>query len=165
MKRINKRPFNAGVIERRIDVESIYNQMRQTIATRNELQKRHDELWKVIKKYDCDKSRLMDQIDNKIGACTHKLNGLIGNLCQYRKTHKAMTLAYRYLGGEIERINKIIHSKIKTINEVERGRCCLISSKGVTHTDTTALRNYVKTKQEQVARLQKWKQVVQKYAA
>jgi hypothetical protein len=107
----------------------------------------------------------MSRISAEIGECTHKLNGLINNLCQYRKTHKAMNLADRYLQGEISRINKIIQHQENTANKVDRGVCCLINDSGVTHTNTSGLRSYIKTKKEQVAKLQQWKQVVQKYAA
>jgi len=163
MKNTNKKPFTAGVVAKKIDVESIYKQMQQALTKRNNLQDKHDELWKVIKRNHCDRSGQMATITKGIGQCTHKLNGLMNNLCQYRKTHKAMNLANRYLQGEISRINKIIQHQENTVNKVDRGWCCLINDSGVSHTDTSGLRRYIKTKKEQVAKLQKWKQVVQKY--
>lgn len=165
MKKLNKKPFNAGVVAKKINVESIYNQMRQLIARRNSLQEKQQNLWKVIGRNHCDRREEMAKITNEIGQCTHKLNGLINKLCQYRKTHKAMKLACQYLNGEITRINKIINHQANTVNQVERGRWGLIDSSGRSHTDTTSLRNYIKIKKEQVAKLQQWKQVVQKYAA
>ena len=111
MKKTNQKPF-ARVIAKKIDVESIYKQMQQVLAQRKALQEKQDELWKVIKRNHCNRSSQMDSITNGIGKCTHKLNGLISNLCQYRKTHKAMGLANRYLQGEIGRINKIIQHQL-----------------------------------------------------
>lgn len=164
MKKTNQKPF-ARVIAKKIDVESIYKQMQQVLAQRKALQEKQDELWKVIKRNHCNRSSQMDSITNGIGKCTHKLNGLISNLCQYRKTHKAMGLANRYLQGEIGRINKIIQHQQNAVNKVERGWSVLVRDTGVTHTDTSQLRRYIKLKQEQVAKLQKWQQVVQRYAA
>lgn len=163
MKNTKRKPFNAGVVAKRIDVESIYKQMQQVLAKRNSLQEKQDELWKVIKRNHCNRSSQMSFISKEIGKCTHELNGLISQLCQYRKTHKAMNLADRYLQGEISRINKIIQSQTNTVNSVERGWSTLISASGVTDTDTSSLRRYIKLKQEQVAKLQKWKQVVERY--
>ena len=76
-----------------------------------------------------------------------------------------MNLADRYLQGEISRINQIIQHQERTIHKVERGWTALINDSGVTHTDTSGLRQYIRQKQEQVAKLQKWRQVVQRYTA
>ncbi len=165
MNKTNRKPFNAGVVGKRIDIESIYRQMQHELAKRKDLQEKQDALWKIIKRNHCNRSAQMDDISRGIGKCTHRLNELISDLCQYKKNHKAMNLAYRYLTGEIERINKIIQHQTNTIYEVDRGYSTLVNDSGYTHTDTSNLRRYVNLKREQVAKLQKWKEVVSRYIA
>ena len=164
MKNQRKKTQNQnGMRGKRIDINSIYLQMKASIVERAVLQKEMDILWDRIKRYNCDRSTQMKEITEKIGKCTHKLNQLINELCQYRKTHRAMNLAHDYIVKEITRINKIVNSKKQLIAGVNRGSACLISSNGVTHTNTLSLENYVKQKTAQIASLEKWKRSVERY--
>lgn len=74
-----------------------------------------------------------------------------------------MKLANDYLSNEIRRINKIINYQNDLVSQVKRGYTNLISSKGYTHSDTKNLENYVILKQNQVAKLKKWKEHVSRY--
>lgn len=147
----------------KIDIASIYNQMRKELSERAQLQKEQDSLWSIIKRYNCNRSAQMSQITKKIGNSTHRLNQLINELCKYKKTHKAMNMAHDYIIREIERINKIINSKNKLIRDVNAGYSCLITSTGVTHTNTSDLENYIRLKREQVKKLENWKRSVERY--
>ena len=139
--------------------------MKEELGQRARVQLKQDELWKKILRYHCDRHSEMEAISQKIGKHTHNLNQLIGQLTQYKKTHKAMNLAYSYLSSEIARIDKIVDSTNRTIRSVNAGRCVLTNSRGVTHTDTRGLENYVRLKTAQRDKLKKWKDHVQKYAA
>ena len=161
--KIKKTQRKTGMNVMKIDIESIYHQMQSVITERERLQEEHDNLWIVIKRYHCDRSSQMNKITKKIGNCTYKLNKLISELCQFKKTHKAMNLAHSYLGREITRNLRIIESTKRLVSGVNAGRSCLISSSGVTDTDTYSLENYIKHKKEQVQRLEKWKRAVEKY--
>ena len=164
MKNINKKQnYKKGITTRTIDINGIYNNMKSVLSKRAYYQQQQKELWVVIKRYGSDKSREMDVIDEHIGKCSYDMNKLIGELCQYKKTHKAMNLAYDYLDREINRIKKIISSKNELIYEVRIGYTNLISSRGVTHSDPTNLINYVAKKEGQLRRLENWRNVVSKY--
>ena len=146
-----------------ININSIYYGMKEAIERRIRLQKKQDELWRTIKRTNSNHSAEMGNITKKIGEETHQINGYISSLCQYKKTHSAMKLANDYLSNEIRRINKIIDSNSNLVSRVKRGYTNLISSKGYTHSDTKNLENYVILKQNQVAKLKKWKEHVSRY--
>ena len=74
-----------------------------------------------------------------------------------------MNLAYDYWEKEIERLDKIIDSSKKMVADVEGGRSNLISSAGITHTNTSNVKNYIKLKQNQKSKLIHWQQYVVKY--
>lgn len=152
-----------GFTTRTININEIYSDMKETLANRVYYQSKQDDLWKTIKRYHVNKSREMDEIDDHIGNCTHKMNQLIGELCKYKKTHKAMNLAYDYLEKEIDRIQRIIDSKNRIIHDVRMGRMGLISSSGVSHTDPSNLINYVAKKNGQLMKLINWRDYVLKY--
>ena len=148
-----------------VNIESIYRQMKDTLAKRAALQKRQDDLWVVIKKHHCNKRSEISTITKRIGQTTHRLNGLIGQLCIHKKTHKAMNLACLFLNSEIERATQIIHKQEENVRLTETGKRVLISSDGKITTSTRDLRKYIAEKKNQVSRLQKWKSHVQKYMA
>ena len=147
----------------RINIDGLYNQLKNALDQRVKYQGEHDKIWSYIKRTNNNGTQKLDVVDKKIGACTHKINQLIAQLCKYKKTHKAMKLANDYLSKEINRIEKIINSNSTLINNVDRGRNTLISSSGVEHTNTTNLKKYVKLKKEQKAKLVQWKQYVSQY--
>ena len=155
--------FKLGVRVKKIDIGAIYLQMKSVLAERAKLQKEQDELWSFIKRHKCNRSSQMAKITKSIGNSTHKLNKLINELCQYKKTHKAMNLAHDYIVSEINRINKIINYQVKLIRNVNAGYTSLIDSKGETSTDARSLESYVKMKREQVGKLEKWKRSVERY--
>ena len=150
---------------KRIDINSIERQLTAALTERARLQKRQDDLWAEIDRHKCDRSASMHRINQGIGANTHKLNKLIDELCQYKKTHRAMNMAYNYLAKEIQRIERIIASNERAIRDVNAGRKYLINSTGRVHYDTTSLEKYVKLKKEQANKLRKWKSAVGRYVA
>ena len=159
----NRKQSRSGVIAKKIDVDSIYNQMIRALDERRRLQEEQKALWRVIKSNHCNKSSQMNAIDAKIGYSTHKLNKLISELCNYKKTHRAMNLAHDYITKELNRINKIINSKIELVRDVNAGRACLISSTGRTHTSTISQENYIRIKREQARKLENWKKAIERY--
>lgn len=166
MKKIKKNNMNRNFTNNhimRIDIDSIYRKLRVAIENRMEYQRRQDELWNKIRRTHGDYSVQMDKIAKKIGQETHNINLQIAELCKYRKTHKAMNMADSYLSSEISRISKIVSSTERKISDVNRGYYGLISSRGVSHTNTYALEQYVAMKRDQMAKLKKWKQHVSQY--
>lgn len=160
--RNNNRNYN-GFTTRTININGIYSDMKETLSKRAYFQQQQDNLWATIKRYHVDRSRQMDEIDEHIGKYTHEMNKLIGELCKYKKTHKAMNLAYDYLDKEIIRIQRIIDSQNKLIYDVRMGRRGLINSNGVSHRDPSGLINYVAQKEIQMAKLKNWKSYVARY--
>ena len=159
----NTKQINKGLGNGRIDVDRIYKQMQEAICHRNALQRQMDNLWDVIKKHHCNREAEMDKVTNGIGNATHRINGLINELCRYNKTHRAMNLAYEFISNEIARSTKIISSKERSIWRTEAGLQCLIRDTGVETTDTSNLRKYVAKKKAQVQKLQTWKEHAQRY--
>lgn len=165
MKKIqkqNKARNYGGQYAQRIDINVIHNQLQQALSERNKAQAQHDNAWDMIKNGYNGRSRL-NEADRLIGNNTHKLNQLIGQLSKYRKTHRAMNLANKYLNIEIERNRRIIQSQRRLIKDVNAGYKSLIDSKGITHTDPTSLINYVARKENQLKRLQKWQDTIKLY--
>jgi hypothetical protein len=162
-KKVTTKKGASGNTWQRIDVDAIYSKMRDAISRRVEYQRQQDAVWARIERTHCNGTRELDEIDRKIGAETHKINCLISELCQYRKTHRAMNLAYTYICKEIERARRTAESNANTVRRVNAGRSVLISSTGTKHTNTTHLAKYVQQKYAQVARLEKWKQYVARY--
>ena len=163
MKKTNKKQTNKGLGNAKVDVEKIYKQMQEAIRQRNALQKQMYNLWDVIKSHHCNREAQMTKVTRDIGNMTHRLNGLINELCRYNKTHRAMNLAYEFINSEITRTTKIISSRERSIWRTEAGLQCLIRDTGVTTTDTSELRDYVAKKKAQVQKLQTWKEHVQRY--
>ncbi len=165
MKKQKRKNSMIHVRALKIDIDSVYNDIKDAINNRTLLQKQQDELWRKIKIHHYNRSGEMRALNAKIGQQTHQINGCIARLCQYKKTHKAMNLACTYLEKEINRINKIIRYQENNIHRVNTGKIALISSEGITHTDTTVLKKYVTIKKEQRDKLTKWLQIVNKYKA
>ena len=147
----------------RINIDGLYNQLKNAIDQRINYQRKQKELWKYIHRTKQNCSIEMDKISNGIGKSTNEINHVISQLCKYKKTHKAMKLANDYLSKEIDRIEKIIEDRNQIIDDVECGYTYLRRSDGVKTTDTTSQRNYVKLKKEQKERLVKWKQYISRY--
>ena len=155
---------NGGAVTtKRIDVNALYVQLKSVLAKRANLQEAYDREWEIVKSRKLDRHAQLDKIDSAIGAQTHKVNLLINDLCQYRKTHKAMNLAYSYVSREITRIERIVSHWQNVIREVNQGRSYLINSHGVSHTDTTHLENYVAKKRQQLSKLRGWLSFLARY--
>ena len=165
MKNKSKKQTRTGLGCKVIDIESTYKKMKETLQKRYDLQRRYHELWSVIKRNHCNRNSEMERLSDGIGETTHRLNGLISELCHYKKTHKAMNLAYQFINQEIDRATKIIGSNEGKIRDTEAGRCSLITAEGIVTTDTRSLRQYVNGKRAQVQKLQAWKNHVKKYMA
>lgn len=165
MKNKTKRQTRTGLGCRVIDIESTYRQMKSVLQRRYDLQKRYHALWDEIHRTHCNRRNEMRSISNGIGETTHKLNGLISELCRYKKTHKAMNLAYQFINQEIDRATKIISKQEDNVRMTEAGRCSLITDEGIVTTNTRDLRKYVSLKKAQVQKLQAWKSHVKKYMA
>ena len=165
MKNLQRKKTNNqnGVRTNSINVDMIYSQMKSAIERRNEMQERQDKIWARIKRTNSSGHAELCDIDNRIGQATHRVNELISKLCQCRKAHRAMNLAYVYLTKEITRNEKIVTHQEKLIRDVEYGRTRLINSHGVTHTNTTNLRKYVAKKKEQIHKLERWRRHVSYY--
>lgn len=155
--------LRTGITTKTVNLDTIYNNMNSLYQKRTQLQERQKNLWKEIGKTKCNKSTQMNKINNEIGTCTYKINNLINELLQFKKTHKAMNLAYKYLNGEITRTDKIIESKKKSIKNIECGKEIAITSTGKMTTNTKELRTYVKQKEETRNKLMKCKNHVEKY--
>ena len=147
----------------KININEIYNKMHYQLKERAFWQQKQKDLWALISSTNENHHKEMIQIDKKIGQTTHELNKLINELCQYKKTDKAMNLAYSYILSEMERIKKIIKSKNKLISDVENGITGLIDDTGYCHVNTSGLRTYVKQKKECYNKLNQWKIHVEKY--
>ena len=158
-----KKNYRTNLTSNKIDINSIYNKMQNQLRIRANLQVKYDNLWDVIKRNHCDRHYEMQDLNSKIGKCTNELNKLIGQLCKYKKTHKAMNLAYSYIESEMERINRIIQHQNRVIYDVNHGYRTLINSYGHEHTNTSDLRNYVNYKMQQYNKLNNWKQYVARY--
>jgi len=154
---------NKATVAKSIDIESIYRGLKTALEKRAGYQEAQQNLWKYIKRTNADRSHEMKQISDEIGTNTHEINKILNELTQYKKTHKAMNMADRYLQSEISRIQKIIEDWKKTVRDVEAGRKILISSNGVNHTNTTGAKEYIQIKQRQLSNLQKWQNHVRHY--
>lgn len=162
---INKKPKfeKRTFVAKTIDIESLYRKLKSSLEKRAGYQEAQENLWKFIKKTESNRSAEMERIDNEIGKNTHEINIILSELTQYKKTHKAMNLAYNYLQNEINRTKKIIEKWRETISKVEGGRSVLITSEGNTHTNTNNARNYVKKKNDQLLKLEKWSNHIRNY--
>ena len=147
----------------KININEIYNKMHYQLKERAFWQQKQKDLWALISSTNENHHKEMIQIDKKIGQTTHELNKLINELCQYKKTDKAMNLAYSYILSEMQRIKKIIKSNNITISLVEDGQSSLIDSRGYYSVNTSSLRTYVKQKKECYNKLNQWKIHVEKY--
>ena len=96
-KQVNYKSVN----NTKIDINSLYNELREALATRNSLEEKQRNLWSIIKRSKKDLNFEMNKIDIKIGENTHKINMIISKLSHYNKTHKAMSMAKDYLNKEI----------------------------------------------------------------
>lgn len=162
-KKTNSGNRNGACVSKPINVDAIYAKLKTALANRASLQAEYDREWEIIKRRRIDRTEELDRIDRAIGRQTHAVNQLLSELTQYRKTHRAMNLAYDYVSREINRIERIVAHWQNTIREVDAGRSSLISSRGVSHTNTTGLKNYVAKKRQQLAKLKGWKDHLSHY--
>ena len=156
-KKTNGGNRNGACVSRTINVDAIYAKLKTALANRASLQALHDEEWRIIKSRHVDRNAQLEKIDNAIGGQTHRVNLLLSELTQYRKTHRAMNLAYDYVSREITRLERIVSSKQTLVRDVDCGRTGLINSHGVSHTNTTNLKNYIAKKRQQLSKLKGWK--------
>ena len=152
-----------GYTAKRIDVDSIYRKLKASLNRRAQLQTEYDKLWDTIKRTRSDRTAELKRVDTAIGKETHTLNQLLSQLCQYRKTHRAMNLAYDSIGREITRIQRIIDKWQRVIYNVDYRGGSLLNSRGETHTNTSRLKRYVAQKQQQLSKLRSWQSHVARY--
>lgn len=105
----------------------------------------------------------MNKISEEIGENTHEINIILNELTKYKKTHKAMNIAYNYLLKEIERTKLIIDKWKKAVKDVEEGRSIFIKATGENDTNTEPSKKYIQKKSVQLINLQNWLNHVQKY--
>ncbi len=148
---------------RRIDIDAIYNALRAAIKNRNRWQEEQRKLWSIIKKTKANHKNEMDAIGRHIGEETHKINCLISQLCQYKRTHKAMNLAYEYLKREIERLNEIIKRRREYAELVRAGKAYYQLDDGTMSTNPNTDREYINQKMAQRSKLQNWLNYVSRY--
>ena len=161
-KKTNGGNRNGACASRTINIDAIYAKLKTALANRVSLQALQDKEWEIVKR-GVDRDAQLDAITDAIGRQTHEVNQLLSKLTQYRKTHRAMNLAYDYVSREITRIERIVAHWQNTIREVDAGRSSLISSRGVSHTNTTNLKNYVAKKRQQLSKLNGWKSHLSHY--
>lgn len=164
-KKTNGGNYNGACMSKTINVDAIYAKLKTALANRAALQAAYDREWEIVKRRRIDRTEELDRIDHAIGKQTHVVNQLLSELTQYRKTHRAMNLAYDYVSREITRIERIVAHWQNTIREVDAGRSFLINSRGVSHTNTTNLKNYVAKKRQQLSKLNGWKSHLSRYRA
>ena len=161
-KKTNGGNRNGACVSKTINVDAIYAKLKTALANRASLQALQDKEWEIVKR-GVDRDAQLDSITDAIGRQTHAVNQLLSELTQYRKTHRAMNLAYDYVSREITRIERIVARWQTTIREVDAGRRELINSHGVSHTNTTNLKNYVAKKRQQLSKLNGWKSHLSHY--
>lgn len=160
----NKVTNRSGHTIKRVDVDRIEHELRKVLANRNSAQRDYDNAWSIIKNKGQGRNQLKSARE-KIGASTNRLNQLVGQLSKYNKTHRAMNLADNYLTQEIKRNKRIIKSTERTIYEVKNGISVLIDSYGNQTTDYASLEKYIRSKRNQITRLQSWQRTIKKYVA
>ena len=135
---------------------AIANKLRQHLAERARLQQRQDELWSIIRRYECDRSSEMSQISRQIGANTYAIDGLINQLIRAGgRSTQAHYMAIDYLKREIARNQRIVASRDNMVRQVQRGKMVYINSEGVIHSDVSGQMRYVAKKKQKVAQLQR----------
>ncbi len=160
----NSRHNRSSRAPKRIDIESVYRELKSTIAKREELQKEYKRLWGEVKRTKSNRyASQIEGVGSQIGATTHRINQLIGELCQYKRTHKAMNLAYNYLVKEIQRLRNIINHRESCCERVERGESTFIDQCGRTHKDTNDARMDIARRKEQLKKLERWLEYVSRY--
>ena len=131
----------------------IYFELKSALNTRHQLDEEKDRRWKMVKSGKAQKAE-MSSIDKRIGAQTHIIDGIIAKLAKDKRDKEAVKLALQYLRVERSRVDGIIRSWQRTVSDVEKGRCNLITSTGKIHTDTSSSREYIKTRQRRLARIE-----------
>lgn len=159
----NNNNYKKGMTTQRINIGAIYTRLQQAIANRNHYQAEMNRLKYYIGHYKVNKSAEIDRLTQKLGSCTHEINLLISQLCQYKKTHRAMNLAYDYLSREIDRNIMICQKNVELIKDVKSGRRSLVYSTGVVTYDYKPLLKYVEKKMEQLKKQRKWLEYVKRY--
>ena len=148
-----------------INVDAIYSKLKSVLARLAGLEAQYNKVSKI----DDDGTiivaqlRKLDRITDALGQKTYQVEQLLDELTKYSETHKAMNLAYDYVSREITRIERIVDMFEGYIREIEAGELSLINSHGVSHTNTTNLKNYVAKKRQQLSKLNGWKSHLSRY--
>ena len=162
-KKVNGGKRNGACVSKPINVDAIYVKLKSALENRSSLQAAQDREWDIVKSMGFDRTDELVRIDKAIGNQTHKVNLLLSELTQYRKTHRAMNLAYDYVSREITRIERIVSHWQRIIRDVDAGRSVIVTSRGVSHTNTANAKNYVAKKRQQLSKLNGWKSHLSRY--
>ena len=139
-----------------INTAAIGNKLHQHLVERAKLQQKMDELWEVIKRYNCNRCAEMSQISRKMGENTYAIDGLINQLIRAGgRSTKAHYMAIDYLKREIARNQRIVASRDRLVRAVQRGETYYINSEGITHRDVSGQMRYVAKKKQKIAQLQR----------
>jgi predicted transcriptional regulator len=149
----------------KINLDAIYRQMSCALHQRALLQSQLEDQWRSVRATHCNRHEEINKISKKIGENTYLMDGLVGQLCQYRKSHQAMNLAADYLRKEIERTQKIVAKWERGLAQVNTGKAVLLSSDGNIHIDTASTQNYVAGRRLRIQSLQKRLAYVNQYLA
>ena len=138
-----------------INTAVIGKQLRKHLDERARLQKKQDDLWRIIKQ-GYDRSYEMERIDELIGNNTYAIDSLIGQLVRAGcRSGQAYTMAVNYLKSEIARNQRIVSSWEQKIRSVQMRRSCWITSTGVKHYDCTNAYRYLAKKKSKTANTQR----------
>ena len=139
-----------------VNTAEIGNKLHKHLAERARLQQKQDQIWAYIKRTQCNRTSEMEKIDAQIGANTHEIDKLIGQLIRAGwHSGKAHSMAIGYLKSEIARNQRIASYRENHIKKVARGESYWVSSTGKTHTDNASQIAYVAKKKKKIALHQK----------
>jgi hypothetical protein len=128
---------------------ALIGRFNSELQKRYDLQRQQDALWQKTRNHQPNPS-LMTKINKSIGDSTHKLNGIIEQLSHFKVDSATHDKAVNYLQSEIARTQKIHTHWVKTIKQVNQGKCCLIDANGRTHSNTADSVRYVSQLEEKI---------------
>ena len=131
----------------------IYFELKSALNTRHQLDEEKERRWRMVKSGIAQKHEI-ESIDRRIGAQTHTIDGIIAKLARDKRDRAAVNLALQYLRVERSRVDGIIRSWQRLVNRVDNGRTTLINSSGIVHTDTRNSKDYIKSRQRRLARIE-----------
>ena len=159
--RRNTNGYNVQTLE----LDKIAKELSQIISERNSKLQEQKRMWDIVKAYHTSRRGEIDRIMRRISELTHRANQLVSHLCGYKRSHRAMNIAYSYIEREEVRVGRIINDWRRRVGRVERGEARLVNSRGETSYNTSEPRNYNQQKERQLDKLRRWKQHVAHYLA